>query len=103
EQAARELEALAERAAPSLRKALAGKPSLETSRRLEALRDRLDGAIPSAETVREIRAVEALEFIGSPEARRLLDRLAAGTPETPLAQEAKAAAVRLTKLASVAP
>src|SRR5262249_34454070 len=50
EQATRELEALAERAAPAMRKALAGKPSLEARRRLVALLDRLDGASPSAET-----------------------------------------------------
>src|SRR5262249_22811923 len=43
EQATRNLEALAERAAPALRKALAGSPSAEARRRLEALLDRLDG------------------------------------------------------------
>src|SRR5262249_42304644 len=100
ERATRELEALAERAAPALHKALAGKPSREARRRLEALLDRLDGASPSAETVRQIRVVEALEFIGNPEARRLLDQLAAGPPETRLTQEAKAAAGRLAKRAS---
>jgi hypothetical protein len=103
EQATKELEVLAERAAPALRKALAGKPSLEARRRLEALLDRLDGDIPSAETVRQIRAVEALEFIGNREARRLLDKLAAGPPETPLTHEAKAAAERPVKRASIAP
>ncbi len=103
EQATRELEALAERAAPALRKALAGKPSLEVRRRLHALLDRLDGAHPSAETVRQIRAVETLEVIGNAEARRLLDKLAAGSAETRLTQEAKAAVGRLAKRASVAP
>jgi RNA polymerase sigma factor (sigma-70 family) len=103
EQATRELEALAERAAPALRKALAGDPSPEARRRLEALLDRLDGARPSAETVREVRAVEALELIGTPEARRLLDQLAAGPAEAPLTQEAKAAAGRLARRAAAAP
>ena len=51
----------------------------------------------SMETVRQIRAVEALESIGNPEARRLLDKLAAGPAETRLTQEARAAAVRLPK------
>jgi hypothetical protein len=101
EQATRELQALAERAAPALRKAQAGKPTLEMRRRLDALLDRLDGTSPSTETVRQIRAVEALEFIGNAEARRLLDKLAAGPAETRLAQEAKAATVRLTKRASI--
>jgi hypothetical protein len=103
EQATRELEALAERAAPALRKAQAGKPSLEARRRLGALLDRLDGGNLAAETVRQIRTVEVLEAIANPEARRLLDQLAAGPPEMRLTQEAKAAAGRLAKRASVGP
>ena len=95
EKAARELAALGEGAAPALRKALAGKPSLEAWRRLMDLLDRLDGARLSAETVRQIRAVEALELIGNAEARRVLDKLAAGPPEMRLTQEAKAAGRRL--------
>jgi WD40 repeat protein len=103
EQATRELEALAERAEPALRQARAGKPSAEARRRLDALLDRLDGARPSAETAREIRAVEALEWIGSPEARRLLDQLAAGPAEARLTREAREAAGRLARRAPVAP
>jgi hypothetical protein len=102
EKAARELEVLAEQAAPWLRKALVGKPSLEVRRRLEALLDRLDGVKLLPETVRQMRAVEALEAIGSPEARRLLDKLAAGPAETRLTQEAKAAVRRLVKNAPAA-
>jgi RNA polymerase sigma factor (sigma-70 family) len=103
EQATKELEALVEHAAPLLRKALASKPSLEMRRRLVALLDRLDGARPSAETVRQIRAVEVLELIGNAEARRLLEKLAAESPERRLTHEAKAAMGRLAKRASVAP
>jgi hypothetical protein len=100
EQATRELEALADRAAPALQKALAGKPSLEMRRRLRVLLDRLDDATLSAETVRQIRAVEALESIGNAEARRVLDRLATGPAGTRLTQEARAAAGRLARRAS---
>jgi hypothetical protein len=103
EEASKELESLSEFTTPALRKALAGKPSAEARRRLEALLDRLDGARPSAEVVRQIRAVEALESIGNREARCLLDKLAAGPTETRLTQEAKAAACRLAKRAGVAP
>jgi WD40 repeat protein len=99
EQATKELEALSEYATSALRKALAGKPSPEAKRRLKALLHRLDGAILSAETVRHIRAVEALEAIGNPQARRLLDKLAAGPAEMRLTQEAKAAAGRLARRA----
>jgi RNA polymerase sigma factor (sigma-70 family) len=97
EQATRELEAMADRAVPALRKALTEGPSLEARRRLEALLDRREGAAPSAETVRRLRAVEALEGIGNPEARQLLNKLAAGPAELRLTQEAKAAAERLAK------
>jgi hypothetical protein len=103
ERAAKELEALAERVAPALRKALAGKPSPEARRRLGALLERLGGARPAPETVRQIRAVEALERIANPEARRLLDKLAAWPPEARLTQEARAAAGRLAKRALVTP
>jgi WD40 repeat protein len=103
EQATKELRALEDHAVPALRKALAGKPSLETSRRLEALLDQLENASPSAEAVRHIRAVEALEFIGDPEARRLLDQLTAGPAEMRLTQEARAAAERLARRAAVVP
>jgi RNA polymerase sigma factor (sigma-70 family) len=96
EQAAKELEALADRAAPALRKALADKPSLELRRHLEELLARLDGTKLAPETVRQIRAVEALEALGSPESRRLLEKLAAGPPRTWLTQEAKATLQRVT-------
>jgi WD40 repeat protein len=103
EQATNGLAALVEHAGPALRKALAGGPSPEARRRLEALLDRLDGGSLSAETVRQIRTVEALESIANLEARRLLEKLAAGHTETRLTQEAKAAAGRLAKRTYLAP
>jgi hypothetical protein len=102
EKASRELKALAEFAAPALRKALAGKQSLEVQQRLKRLRHRLEGGSLSGETLRHIRAVEALEAIGNPQARRLLDKLAAGPAEMRLTQEAKAAAGHLAKRAALA-
>jgi RNA polymerase sigma factor (sigma-70 family) len=103
EQATKELEAIDGLAAPALKKALAGNPPLETKRRLRTLLDRLEGGSPSAETVRLIRAVEALEAIGNPEARRLLDKLAEGPAEARLTQEASASARRLAKQVSPDP
>jgi hypothetical protein len=88
---------------PALRTALASKPSLESRRRLETLLHRLESASLSAETVRQIRAVEALEAIGNPAARRLLGQLAAGSPTTHLTQEAKASLGRLAKRATPVP
>lgn len=102
EQAVKQLQTLAENAAPAMRKALAEKPSLEARRRVEALLERLAAAKLLPETIRQIRAVEALEAIGTSEARRLLENLAAGSPETRLTQEARAAAGRLAKRAPAA-
>jgi RNA polymerase sigma factor (sigma-70 family) len=95
EKATRELAALGDLAEPALRKALAADPAPETRRRLAALLDRLDGRKSSPEIARQIRAVEALEAIGDPAARRLLQRLAAGPVGTRLQQEAKASLGRL--------
>jgi hypothetical protein len=101
--ATKELEALGDAARPALRKALAGNPPAEARRRLRALLDRLDSSSPPAETIRQVRAVEALEIIGGPEARRWLEKLAAGPPEMRLTQEAKASAERLSKRTTSAP
>src|SRR5262249_26441393 len=103
EQATKDLEARGDRAAPALWKALASDPSPEARRRLGGLLARVNGGSLSAETAREVRAVEALEAIGSREARRLLDKLAAGPAGTRLTEEAKASADRLAKRSSIRP
>jgi hypothetical protein len=95
EGAVHELEKLGELAEPAVRMALAGKPSLDAKRRLEGLLNRPESARLPAETVRQKRAVEALESIGDLEARRVLKKLAAGLPEWRLTQEAQAAVRRL--------
>ncbi len=103
ERATKELEAMGDRAAPTMRKALANKPSPEVNQRLEVLLSRVDSAGPSSETVREIRAVEVLEAIGGPKARQVLEKLASGPLEMRLKQEAKAAANRLAARSSIGP
>jgi RNA polymerase sigma factor (sigma-70 family) len=96
--AERELEKLEERAEPALRRALRERPaSLELRRRLEGLLKRLEGPITSTETLRQVRAVEVLEHVGSPEARQVLRTLAEGAPKAILTREAKAALGRAEK------
>jgi WD40 repeat protein len=96
--AAAELEQVADVAAPELRKALVASPSAEVRR---ALKRALDGlATPTPERLRAVRAVEALEWMGTPEASRLLDELARGAAGATLTAEAAASRDRLRKGAS---
>jgi hypothetical protein len=92
-----ELEQWSELAEAALRKALADQPSLEVRRRVQLLLERLDGPITSPERLRAMRAVEVLEHIDTPEARRLLEQLARGAPAALLTKEAKASLGRLVK------
>jgi hypothetical protein len=89
QRATKELEALGERAEPALRAALARKPPLEVHRRITRLLDRLDGPVTEPEVLRVVRAVEALERMGSAGARALLSELAKGQAGRRLTREAK--------------
>jgi hypothetical protein len=95
EQATRELEKLGEEIAPALARALGGQPSLEMRRRLEGLCDRLARAALTPEALRQVRAIEALERIGSAEACGQLEALANGAAGARPTQEARAALQRL--------
>ena len=90
EAASRQLAAFGELAGPAVRKALEAKPSLEASRRLVELADKLDGPVAIPEQARALRFVEVLEHVGSAEARWLLDDLAKGVPAR-LTRDAKSA------------
>jgi hypothetical protein len=96
-QAQSELEELGELAEAALRKALTGDPSLEVRQRVERLLDNLTGQVPQAGQLRDLRAVELLELIGSSEAWQLLQALAKGAPEARLTREARSAVRRLTR------
>src|SRR5262249_58447072 len=90
--ASAELEKL-ESAQEGLVKVLGGQPSLEMRRRVEQILQTLTGLTP--ERLRSLRAVEALEQIGTPEAQKVLKNLAQGAPGTLLTDEAKSALERL--------
>jgi RNA polymerase sigma factor (sigma-70 family) len=94
--AMRQLEKLGDIAGPAVQKALAAKTTLEMKRRLELVLSKLDSANLPSETLRQFRAIEALEAIATPQARGLLERLLAdGAPDARLTSEAKAALERM--------
>jgi hypothetical protein len=100
ESATRELEQAEQSAGPALRRALKAGVSLEVRRRIERLLSRLEEGqnlgLPTA-TLRGLRAVEALERIGSREVQPILEALATRRPEDLLSRDAAAAARRLAK------
>ncbi len=102
ERAQRRLADLEELAAPALKAALKETSSAEVRRQIEMLLQEFDGK-PSIKIIREIRAIEVLERIADPNARRLLAKLAKGAPEARLTQEAKAALQRLARKPTTAP
>jgi RNA polymerase sigma factor (sigma-70 family) len=94
--AMKELAMLEEQAGPLLRERLAAKPPLEVRKRVEELLSQTK-ILHAGEVVRGVRAMAVLEQICTPEARRLLERLAQGAPEARLTREAKASLKRLAK------
>jgi dipeptidyl aminopeptidase/acylaminoacyl peptidase len=96
ERAARELARSGDRAEAGLRRLLGGRPSPEARRRAEDLLDRLREPLTDTEQLRRLRAAEALEYLGTAEARRLLQALSEGVPASRLTREAQAALGRLT-------
>jgi WD40 repeat protein len=88
-----EIEKLGPSAEPALRKALASL-GLEPRRRVQRI---LRGWAESPESLRQRRAVWALEQAGTPEARKHLKALADGPANAWLTEEAKAALARLDR------
>jgi WD40 repeat protein len=92
ERATTELHRLGDRAVPALRQFLNGSPAAEGSKRAKGILAELERDVVPRENLRELRAVEALEWAGATDALR---KLAAGMPEARLTREAKAGLVRL--------
>jgi WD40 repeat protein len=84
------------RARPIVEAALKGELDLEVRQRLNKL---IAGyrAPPDPVWLREVRAVEVLEHLGTPEARRLLKELSEGNADARLTAEARAALGRVRR------
>jgi WD40 repeat protein len=97
DEASRGLARLGVRALGPLRKAARAPASEEVARRAADLLKRIEGDTVSGERLREMRALEVLEGLGTLEARKLLEELARGAADAVLTQEAKASLQRLGK------
>jgi hypothetical protein len=96
EKATMALEKLAELVAPELRAALE-KASLEAARRINTVLDSISRQPMPPEKLRDLRAVEALEYIATENARAILQALSRGAPGAPLTRDAHATLLRLGK------
>ena len=90
--ATKTLDDLGEVAESAVHKALEGNPSLETRKRLEQFLDKR-----KKEMIQKLRAIEALEQIGTSEARLILQTIAQGSPNPRVSQAASGALDRLAK------
>jgi RNA polymerase sigma factor (sigma-70 family) len=79
-------------AEPLFRKALEQPPSAEVRKALQGLLGRLESG-----QLRDLRAIEALERLGTPAARELLQGLSRGEPGARLTREAEASLRRLAR------
>jgi WD40 repeat protein len=81
---------------PTLQETLGAGPSLEMHRRLTQLIESAEGHW-APEALRNLRAIEILERIGSADAQRVLTNLAVGEPDARLTQQARASLERLAR------
>jgi RNA polymerase sigma factor (sigma-70 family) len=91
------LEKLGDVVVPQLRAALEKRPALEAARRIEKILDSIAGLPLPPEKLRDLRAVEALEYIATASARTVLQVLAEGAAGAPLTRDSQAALQRLAK------
>src|SRR5262249_33139751 len=95
EKATKELAGFGESAVPGGRKKLEGETSPEQNARALAFLKEFDRAANSPTRIRQGRAVELLEGLGTPEAKKFLTELAGGAAGAPLTLDAAAALKRL--------
>lgn len=95
EAASKELATLAPAAVDQLRQAIGKSDSPEVRARLDVLLSGARETKLSGEPLRAVRAIEVLERVGTPEARKVLAELASGTPGAKLTRDAGAALTRM--------
>jgi hypothetical protein len=95
QKAKHELSELGDRVTRELRRELEHPRSPEVRRQVaNLLEEQVEGPL-TLDRLRDLRALEVLEHVGTPEAQRLLFAIAQGAPEAHLTQEARFALKRL--------
>jgi hypothetical protein len=94
ERATAELKGLWRFAAAALREVVAKSTSAEARRRAAGIVKEMESPVLSAGELRGVRAVEVLEWIGTKEARVVVEKLAKGAVEARMTREAGAACKR---------
>jgi hypothetical protein len=84
-----ELEKLGELAAPALKRLLASKPKAELSQRVQEILKKADVQVPEVSIIQTVRAIEVLEYLDTPLAREVLEKLAAGAEGAMITRQAK--------------
>jgi hypothetical protein len=97
EKASKTLAGFGESAVPGVRKRLAKVTSEEVRNRVLTFPERFDPARVTPDRLRQLRAVELLEGIGTPAAKEVLSEWAKGATGAPLTLEAAGALVRLRR------
>jgi hypothetical protein len=101
ERATGELQKLGDAVEVALRRTLEKGASAEVGRRVEKLLREIEaerGPNVPPERLRQLRSLELLEHLGTPESRAWLAELAGGEPEAPLTRQARAALRRLERV-----
>jgi HEAT repeat protein len=93
DKAARMLEELGEAAEAALRRAIASNPPLEVRMRVDQLLK-----LRQKYLIRVFRAIEAVEYIGTPEARQVLEAVEKESPNPRAAEAAGGALERMAKV-----
>ena len=98
--AIRRLKQIGTRSFPALELAIKKAPDLETTRRIQELLKTVETSL-TPETLRDLRGLQILELIGTPEARQLLAQVAAGDAGAAKTRLAQSALERLKSAARI--
>jgi WD domain, G-beta repeat/PQQ-like domain/WD40-like Beta Propeller Repeat len=102
QKASKDLTEAGVRALPALQRALTKPPSPEVRLRARRLLAGLDASAMPAEELIALRGVQALEYMGTPQAKALLQKLSRGEKGDRLTEEASQALLRLKRPADTA-